>query len=200
MISLQYLDENVKDVVDFSLLLIAKHFFKVILSFLMCVTRHYPGITKTKTLLFLCNILKEKWMTKLMFCMQVSMKTYYKLILWFWRRWSSISKVPKMASLHCLYNILKKEVRDEAEFLHAHKYQSCLQTDFNTLGTKVGYKVILWLLIRMMKHSQITQSNNFANLCNISKKLGMEFTFCMLINTKVSKIWYYHFWWKQTGN
>ena len=40
MISLQYLKENVKDGVDFSLLKIVKHFFKVILSFLMCVTRH----------------------------------------------------------------------------------------------------------------------------------------------------------------
>ena len=92
---------------------------------------------------------------------------------------------------------LKKEVRDEVGFLHADKHQSGLQVDFNTLGTKFGYKVILWLLISMIKHSQITQSNNFANLCNISKKLGMEFIFCMQINTKVSKNWHYHFWWKQ---
>ena len=49
----------------------------------------------------------------------------------------------------------------------------------------------------MMKHSQITQSNTFANLCNISKKLEMEFIFCMQINTKVSKNWHYRFWWKQ---
>ena len=38
---------------------------------------------------------------------------------------------------------LKKEVRDEVNFLHADKYQSHLQIDFNTLGTKIGYKVIL---------------------------------------------------------
>ena len=38
---------------------------------------------------------------------------------------------------------LKKEDRDEADFLHADKYQSGLQVDFNTLGTKIGYKVIL---------------------------------------------------------
>ena len=37
---------------------------------------------------------------------------------------------------------LKKEVRDEVDFLHADKYQSSL-VDFNTLGTEVGYKVIL---------------------------------------------------------
>ena len=88
---------------------------------------------------------------------------------------------------------LKKEDSDDVDFLHADKYQSALQVDFNTLGTKVGYKEILSLLIGMMKHSQITQSDNFANLCSISKKLGMEFTFCMQIKTKVSKNWHYHF-------
>ena len=130
-----------------------------------CVWSDMPKLHKRKSLLFLCNILREKWMTKLTFCMHVSMKTYCKFILWFWWRWSNISKVPKIASLQCLYNIS----RDEVDFLHLDKFQSGLQVNFNTCGTKVGYKVILWLLISMMKHSQITQSNNFANLCNISK-------------------------------
>ena len=53
---------------------------------------------------------QKKWMTKLTFCMQVTMKTYFKLRLWFWWRWSSISKVPKIASLQCLYNISKKKL------------------------------------------------------------------------------------------
>ena len=38
---------------------------------------------------------------------------------------------------------LKKDVRDEVDFLHADKYQSDRQVDFNTLDTKVGYTVIL---------------------------------------------------------
>ena len=33
---------------------------------------------------------------------------------------------------------LKKEVRDEVDFLHADKHQSFLQADFNTLGVKVS--------------------------------------------------------------
>ena len=41
---------------------------------------------------------------------------------------------------------LKKEVRDEVDFLHADKHQSFLQVDFNTLGIKDIYKVILSLL------------------------------------------------------
>ena len=56
----------------------------------------------------------------------------------------------------------------------AYKLISTLWAPRNALGTKVGCKVILSLLISMMKHSQVTQSNIFANLCNISKKLGME--------------------------
>ena len=31
---------------------------------------------------------------------------------------------------------LKKEVRDEVDFLHVDKHQSFLQVDFNTLGIK----------------------------------------------------------------
>ena len=38
---------------------------------------------------------------------------------------------------------LKKEDRDKVNFLHADKYRSGLQVDFNTLGSKVGYKMIL---------------------------------------------------------
>ena len=61
---------------------------------------------------------------------------------------------------------LKKQDSDDVDFLDADKYQSGLQVEYNTLG-KVDYEVILWLLIGMMKHSQITESNNFVNLCSI---------------------------------
>ena len=47
IISLQYLKENVKDWVNFFLLIIVKRFLKVILSFLMCVVRH-AQITQNK--------------------------------------------------------------------------------------------------------------------------------------------------------
>ena len=65
---------------------------------------------------------------------------------------------------------LKKEVRDEVEFLHADKHQSFLQVDFNNLGIKVSYKVILSLLIVIIKHSQSTQSNKFAIYLQYIKK------------------------------
>ena len=43
--------------------------------------------------------------------------------------------------------------------MRADKHQSFLQVDFNTLGIKFSYKVILPLLMGMVKHSQSTQSN-----------------------------------------
>ena len=45
---------------------------------------------------------------------------------------------------------LKKEVRDEVDFLHADKHQSFLQVDFNIFGIKDFNKVILSLLIGMI--------------------------------------------------
>ena len=53
---------------------------------------------------------------------------------------------------------LKKEVRDEVDFLHADKHQNFPQVYFNTLSIKV----ILSLLMSMIKHSQSTQSNKLS--------------------------------------
>ena len=65
---------------------------------------------------------------------------------------------------------LKKEVREEIDFLDTDKHQSVLQDDFNTLDIKVSYKVILSLLMSMIKHSQSTQSNKFAISLQYLKK------------------------------
>ena len=48
---------------------------------------------------------------------------------------------------------LKKDVRDEVDFLLADKHQSFLQVDLNTLSIKILNKVILSLLIGKFKHS-----------------------------------------------
>ena len=66
---------------------------------------------------------------------------------------------------------LAKHVRVmEIDIFHADKYQSFLQVDSNALIIKVFLMVILSLLIGMMKHSQITQSNKFAIIYTISRK------------------------------
>ena len=86
---------------------------------------------------------------------------------------------------------LKKEVRDVTDFfLNEDKHQSFLQVDFNTLGIKVSYKVILSLLLGMNKHFQHTQSNKFAiSLQYLKKEVRNGVHFCMQINIKVSTSW-----------
>ena len=69
-------------------------------------------------------------------------------------------------SLQCL----KREFRDEVDFLHADKHQSFLQVNFSTLGIKVSYRVIVSLLMGITKHSQSTQSNKFAISLQYLKK------------------------------
>ena len=83
----------------------------------------------------------------------------------------SIPKVPKIASLQCLYNISKKKLEDEVDFLHADKHKSFIQVDFNTLGISLFTIFIV---------------NNYYSITIRSKKLGMEFIFWMEINIKVS--------------
>ena len=51
----------------FCLQISIKGFFKLILSFWVCVTR--PRQITQNNKLFLCNILKKKWVIKLIFCM-----------------------------------------------------------------------------------------------------------------------------------
>ena len=76
-----------------------------------CVWSGMPKLPKITSLLFLRNILRKKWVMKLIFCMQISIKACYKLLLWFWWGWSSIAKVPNIASLQCLYNISKNNLK-----------------------------------------------------------------------------------------
>ena len=109
-ISLQYLEENVKDEVDFLPGGKRQRFLSNWYYYFSCMWLGMPKLPKITSSLFLCNILRKKWVMKLIFCMQISMKACYKLILWFWWGWSSIPKVLKIASLQCLYNISKKKI------------------------------------------------------------------------------------------
>ena len=124
-ISLQYLKENVNDKVDFLSANWYCHF--------RCVWRSLPKLFKIISCLFLSTVLRRKWVMKLIFCMQISMKSYCKWMQCFWWGWSSIPKVTKLASLQCLYNISKKELEMRLIF--------CKQTNI-----KVSDKLIstLW--------------------------------------------------------
>ena len=47
--------------------------------------------------------------------------------------WSSISKVSKIVSLQCLYNILLKKIEMKFDFSHADKHQRFHQSDTITI-------------------------------------------------------------------
>ena len=64
---------------------------------------------------------------------------------------------------------LKKDVRDEVEFLHADKHQSFLQVNFNIMDIKVSYQVIMSSLMDMIKH--LTKVTTLQYLYNISKRI-----------------------------
>ena len=64
---------------------------------------------------------------------------------------------------------------DEVDFLHADKYQSFLQVDFNTVN--VSHKAMLWFLMEMFKHSQSSQ-NKFAMSLSYLKKQVNEVDSC----------------------
>ena len=98
---------------------------------------------------------------KLIFCMQVSMKACYKLIVW---EWSKIPKVPKIASLQCLYSISKKKLKLKLIFC-----MQSFQVYFNTLSIKVSYKVDI---IIINGHDQVfsNYSNKFAISLQYFKK------------------------------
>ena len=129
-----------------------------------------PKLPKITSLLFLCNILRKKWVMKSIFCMQMSKKVSCKLILWFLMGMMKNSQSSQNSKFAISLQYLKKEVRDEVDFLHADKHQSFLQVDFNTLGINVPYRVTLSLLMGVIKCSQRTQSNKFVITLQYLKK------------------------------
>ena len=92
-ISLQYLNENVKDEIDFYLQIKIKGTFKLILSFYVCGMPNLPKIT---SLLFLWYMSINKWMMKLIFYMHISMKSFLQTdAIIFDGDWQAFPKFPK---------------------------------------------------------------------------------------------------------
>ena len=74
---------------------------------------------------------------------------------------------------------LKKEVRDEVDFLHTRLISTLWKSKFPTRG----YYHYWWAWSSILKVLKVT---SFQYLQNISKKkLGREFVFCMQINIKL---------------
>ena len=99
-------------------------------------------ITQNKYFAIYFQYLKEALSDEVDFFVHISMISLlqiYSVILMRIVKHSQSS--PKIANLQCLYNISKKDVKDEVSFLHADKHQTVLKVYFNTLGIKVPYKI-----------------------------------------------------------
>ena len=119
---------------------------------------YIPKSPKITSLLFLCNIWKNKWVMVLIFCMQKSMKAsnWYSDFWWSsfckvpkianWWLWSSILKVFKVTSLQ-YFIISKKRSQGWSSFLHAGKHQSI-------------WKLVLLFFMEVTRYVQITQSTS----------------------------------------
>ena len=99
-------------------------FYKLILSFLECVTWH-SHITQNKKFEYLCNISRKVWGMKLIFCLQINTIVFYELIVSLSVCIASMLKVPKTISLQ----YFKENVKDEVHFLPLDKRQRFLQID-----------------------------------------------------------------------
>ena len=110
-----------------------------------------PKLFKIATLLFIWNILREKWVIKLIFFLHAD--KHENLILWFFDEdGQPFPKFPRL--LICtVFTISRKKLDMKLIF--------CMQ-----INIKVSYKVIIPLLMGIIKHSQSTQSIK----CAISQK------------------------------
>ena len=108
-------------------------FYMWTLSFWMCVARNAP-ITQNKKLAYLCHASIKTWGMKLIFSLQISTKVFYKLIV---SLWVCVARHPQSTQNNKFarsLQYLKENMKDEADFLPADKYQRFLQVDTIILG------------------------------------------------------------------
>ena len=127
-----------------------------------CVWPGMAKLSKITSFLFFCNVIRKKWVMKVIYYMHVKMKITHKLIRWFFMGMVKHPQSSQKSKFAMPFQYLEKEVRDEADFVHADKHQNFLQVDLKTLSIKSFYKEILSLMMGMIKHSQSAQSNKFA--------------------------------------
>ena len=154
--SLQYLKKKLEmKLIFFYMQKNIKDFFKLKLSFSLCVVKH-AQITQNNKFAISLQYHKKEVNDEVDFLHTDKHENFLKIdAMIFDGDGQTFPKFPKLQFAMSL-QYLKKEVSDEVDFLHADKHKSFLQVDFNTLSIKVFYKVILSLVMGMIKHSQST--------------------------------------------
>ena len=106
-------------------------FYKLILSFWVCVAR--DAQSTLNKFAYLCNIFRKSWEMNLIFYLQINSKVFYKLIVLLWvciARHSQSTQNKFTISLQ----YLKENMKNEVEFFPADKCQRFLQSDTIILG------------------------------------------------------------------
>ena len=130
---------------------------------------------------YLCNISIKECGIKLIFCLQINIKVFYKMIVS-----PCMPKAPKTTGLQ----YVKENEKDEVDFLPDNK--------------RWTFAIIL---IKMVKYSQSSENSMFAMSLLYLKKEVRDKVYLLhadkfsykLISTlwasKFSTRWYYHYWW-----
>ena len=101
-------------------------FNKLILSHWVYVARHAQK-TQNMKFMYLCNISRKTWRMQLIFCLQLNIKVFYKLIVWVCVvRHVQSTQNNKFAMP---FQYLKENVRDEVDFVLVGEHQRFLQID-----------------------------------------------------------------------
>ena len=95
-----------------------------------------------------CNISRKKWMMKCIFCMQINIKVFYKLILSFWVCITGHVQSTQNKKFMYLCNISRKAWGMNLIF--------CQQ-----INTKVFCKLIVSLCVWVARYAQSNQSDKF---------------------------------------
>ena len=131
-----------------------------------------PIVQKITSLQYLRNISRKMSRMKLIFCLQINVKGFFKLILSLLVCVTRHPQITQNNKFSISLQYLIKEVSDEVDFSYAGKHESLLQID-------------TMMLMRMVKRSQSSQNSKFVMSFNISKKkLEMKLVFCMQMNIK----------------
>ena len=86
-------------------------------------------VAKITSLQNLCNISTKTWRVKLIFCLQVNIIGFFKLILSFQVCVARHAQITQNNKLTISLQYFKKEVSDEVDFLHTDKHENFLQID-----------------------------------------------------------------------
>ena len=115
-------------------------FYKLILSFWVCVTRHAQS---TQNKFVYLAISPEKHGDEVDFLPADKHESLLQIDTMILMGIAKHSQSSQNSKLAMFLQYLKEEVRDELDFLHVEQHQRFLQVDFSTLLIKVSYKVIL---------------------------------------------------------